>query len=207
MLLLWHEEHRLLEGRPRIRVLFGIGVGFAGTPASHSLTGVGPREACGDGLGDRGPSSATSGGAIMQSILGAAPDPRAMPLPSAPRRSRPRPTIGEISDSRRKPADEVLSRSAEGPPRIISIRSTRPRSPPAPRSRSLPAPSGRTRPASWRSCSARWSSSCSSSRSTRTSNGCLPGTTPRTPAPPNSPSDRRSMLSVVRRRRHRCSSG
>jgi hypothetical protein len=50
--------------------LMGIGVGFAGTPASHSLTGSVPRRRA-------GMASATSdlqrdlGGAILQSILGA----------------------------------------------------------------------------------------------------------------------------------------
>jgi len=69
MLLLWR------EGTPYWQVglgyaLIGIGVGFAGTPASHSLTGSVP-------VRRAGMASATAdlqrdlGGAIMQSILGA----------------------------------------------------------------------------------------------------------------------------------------
>jgi EmrB/QacA subfamily drug resistance transporter len=69
MLLLWD------EGTPYWQVglaylLVGVGVGFAGTPASHSLTGSVP-------VARAGMASGTSdlqrdlGGAIMQSILGA----------------------------------------------------------------------------------------------------------------------------------------
>jgi DHA2 family multidrug resistance protein-like MFS transporter len=69
MLVLWE------EGSPYWQValgygLVGIGVGFAGTPASHSLTGSVP-------VARAGMASATAdlqrdlGGAVMQSILGA----------------------------------------------------------------------------------------------------------------------------------------
>src|SRR4029077_10873913 len=69
MLLLWK------EGTPYWEIaiayaLIGIGVGFAGTPASHSLTGSVP-------VRGAGMSSGTAdlqrdlGGAIMQSIFGA----------------------------------------------------------------------------------------------------------------------------------------
>jgi len=41
MLLLWGEDESLLAGCSRYSFV-GIGVGFAGTPASHSLTGSVP---------------------------------------------------------------------------------------------------------------------------------------------------------------------
>ncbi len=69
MLLLWN------EGIPYWKVglayaLIGIGVGFAGTPASHSLTGSVPvrRAGMASGTADL---QRDLGGAIMQSILGA----------------------------------------------------------------------------------------------------------------------------------------
>lgn len=69
MLLLWR------EGIPYWKVflgyaLMGIGVGFAGTPASHSLTGSVPvrRAGMASGTADL---QRDLGGAIMQSILGA----------------------------------------------------------------------------------------------------------------------------------------
>jgi len=69
MLLLWD------EGAPYWRIaiayaLIGIGVGFAGTPASHSLTGSVPvrRAGMASGTADL---QRDLGGAIMQSIFGA----------------------------------------------------------------------------------------------------------------------------------------
>jgi MFS transporter, DHA2 family, multidrug resistance protein len=69
MLMLWD------EGSPYWQValgyaLVGIGVGFAGTPASHSLTGSVPvtRAGMASGTADL---QRDLGGAIMQSILGA----------------------------------------------------------------------------------------------------------------------------------------
>jgi MFS transporter, DHA2 family, multidrug resistance protein len=69
MLLLWD------EGAPYWRVgiayaLIGIGVGFAGTPASHSLTGSVPvrRAGMASGTADL---QRDLGGAIMQSVFGA----------------------------------------------------------------------------------------------------------------------------------------
>jgi hypothetical protein len=69
MLLLWD------EGAPYWRVgiayaLIGVGVGFAGTPASHSLTGSVPvrRAGMASGTADL---QRDLGGAIMQSIFGA----------------------------------------------------------------------------------------------------------------------------------------
>jgi len=69
MLLLWGEGSAYWEVAVGYSFV-GIGVGFAGTPASHSLTGSVP-------VNRAGMASATSdlqrdlGGAIMQSILGA----------------------------------------------------------------------------------------------------------------------------------------
>lgn len=69
MLLLWR------EGNPYWIVglgyaLIGVGVGFAGTPASHSLTGSGPvhRAGMASGTADL---QRDLGGAIMQSVFGA----------------------------------------------------------------------------------------------------------------------------------------
>jgi MFS transporter, DHA2 family, multidrug resistance protein len=69
MLLLWK------EGIPYWEVglayaLIGVGVGFAGTPASHSLTGSVPVERAGMASGTAD-LQRDLGGAIMQSILGA----------------------------------------------------------------------------------------------------------------------------------------
>jgi MFS transporter, DHA2 family, multidrug resistance protein len=69
MLLLWDEQSPYWH-IGLAYLLVGMGVGFAGTPASHSLTGSVP-------VSRAGMASATSdlqrdlGGAIMQSILGA----------------------------------------------------------------------------------------------------------------------------------------
>ena len=69
MLLLWDESTPYWEVGLAY-LLVGVGVGFAGTPASHSLTGSVP-------VARVGMASGTSdlqrdlGGAIMQSILGA----------------------------------------------------------------------------------------------------------------------------------------
>jgi len=69
MLLLWQ------EGTPYWKVglgyiLIGIGVGFAGTPASHSLTGSVPVQRAGMASGTAD-LQRDLGGAIMQSIFGA----------------------------------------------------------------------------------------------------------------------------------------
>ena len=69
MLLLWERAPR--TGRSGSRyALVGIGVGFAGTPASHSLTGSVPvrRAGMASGTADL---QRDLGGAIMQSIFGA----------------------------------------------------------------------------------------------------------------------------------------
>src|SRR4051812_38077800 len=69
MLLLWK------EGIPYWKIglayaLIGVGVGFAGTPASHSLTGSVPVQRAGMASGTAD-LQRDLGGAIMQSILGA----------------------------------------------------------------------------------------------------------------------------------------
>lgn len=69
MLLLWNEGisyWRVALGY----ALIGIGVGFAGTPASHSLTGSVPVQRAGMASGTAD-LQRDLGGAIMQSILGA----------------------------------------------------------------------------------------------------------------------------------------
>lgn len=69
MLLLWKESSSYWE-IGLAYVFIGIGVGFAGTPASHSLTGSVPvrRAGMASGTADL---QRDLGGAIMQSILGA----------------------------------------------------------------------------------------------------------------------------------------
>jgi DHA2 family multidrug resistance protein-like MFS transporter len=69
MLLLWHEDTPYWQVALAY-ALIGIGVGFAGTPASHSLTGSVPvrRAGMASGTADL---QRDLGGAIMQSIFGA----------------------------------------------------------------------------------------------------------------------------------------
>ena len=69
MLLLWEEDSSYWQIGIAY-ALIGIGVGFAGTPASHSLTGSVPvrRAGMASGTADL---QRDLGGAIMQSILGA----------------------------------------------------------------------------------------------------------------------------------------
>ena len=57
MLLLWKENIPLLEGRARLRASSASASGFAGTPASHSLTGSVPVTRVGHGLGHRRPAA------------------------------------------------------------------------------------------------------------------------------------------------------
>jgi MFS transporter, DHA2 family, multidrug resistance protein len=96
MLLLWEED----SGYWQIGIAYaflGIGVGLAGTPASHSLTGLVPvhRAGMASGTADL---QRDLGGAIMQSLFGAlftagyASAFRARPLPTIPRVSRSHPT-------------------------------------------------------------------------------------------------------------------
>jgi MFS transporter, DHA2 family, multidrug resistance protein len=69
MLVLWKENSRYWE-IGLAYALVGIGVGFAGTPASHSLTGSVPVQRVGMASGTAD-LQRDLGGAIMQSILGA----------------------------------------------------------------------------------------------------------------------------------------
>jgi EmrB/QacA subfamily drug resistance transporter len=69
MLLLW-KEHSSYWEIGLAYAFIGVGVGFAGTPASHSLTGSVPVERAGMASGTAD-LQRDLGGAIMQSILGA----------------------------------------------------------------------------------------------------------------------------------------
>ena len=69
MLLLWGEDSSYWQIGAAY-ALIGIGVGFAGTPASHSLTGSVPTRRAGMASGTAD-LQRDLGGAIMQSILGA----------------------------------------------------------------------------------------------------------------------------------------
>jgi DHA2 family multidrug resistance protein-like MFS transporter len=69
MLLLWKEDISYWSVGLAY-VLVGVGVGFAGTPASHSLTGSVPVQRAGMASGTAD-LQRDLGGAIMQSILGA----------------------------------------------------------------------------------------------------------------------------------------
>jgi len=69
MLLLWKERSSYWE-IGLAYAFIGVGVGFAGTPASHSLTGSVPVERAGMASGTAD-LQRDLGGAIMQSILGA----------------------------------------------------------------------------------------------------------------------------------------
>ena len=70
MLLLWERRHLVLEGRRSATRSSESVSGFAGTPASHSLTGSVPVQRAGMASGTAD-LQRDLGGAIMQSILGA----------------------------------------------------------------------------------------------------------------------------------------
>ena len=121
----------------------GIGVGFAGTPASHSLTGSVPvhRAGMASGTADL---QRDLGGAFMQSIFGALLDGRLCGRRRRPRSPATRtPTPSPAASRRSSPS---RSRAPSRSP--CSTRSTRRRSPTAPRRRSWPAPTGPTPPGS-----------------------------------------------------------
>jgi len=69
MLVLW-DEHSRYDVVALAFILIGIGVGLAGTPASHSLTGSVPTRRAGMASGTAD-LQRDLGGSIMQSILGA----------------------------------------------------------------------------------------------------------------------------------------
>ena len=106
MLLLWSDD------APYWQIGFayafiGIGVGLAGTPASHSLTGSVPVQRAGMASGTAD-LQRDLGGAIMQSIMGAAADGR-LRLGG---RDRHRRLAEQQHDQRQRPepADEVVRR-------------------------------------------------------------------------------------------------
>ena len=147
MLLLWDESTPYWE-IGLAYLLVGVGVGFAGTPASHSLTGSVP-------VARVGMASGTSdlqrdlGGAIMQSILGAVLTAGYAASISA--------SIASSRTRTRSPTTSRLScRSRSRAPRRSpsSTRSTRSRSSPPPASPSSTATIAPTSPGSSRSCSA-----------------------------------------------------
>ena len=137
MLLLWKEG----SGYWQVGLgyaLVGAGVGFAQTPAAHSLTGSVPPTRV-------GMASATAdlqrdlGGALMQSIFGA--------LLTAGYAAAFATAIGSSSDAAdvSSATQSQLTKSFDSAEAIVSsIRSTPTRSPPPPRSPSWPATSGRT---------------------------------------------------------------
>ena len=152
--------HRLLAGRRSATRSSGIGVGFAGTPASHSLTGSVPVQRVGHGVGHRRP-------AARPRRRDHAVDLRR----AADRRLR----VGRWRRDRRAPAstvdhDNVQSRADQ----VVLERRRHRRAVPAvprpdhrrrPSRRSSTGDTGPTPPASSRSCSARRScSSCSPKR-------------------------------------------
>ena len=143
MLLLWN------EGSPYWQIalayiFIGVGVGLAGTPASHSLTGSVPvtRAGMASGTADL---QRDLGGAIMQSIFGALLTAGYASAVSAQIAASDK----DITDSTRRRSSRSRSRA----PRRSrsSTRSTRTRSSPARSRRSSTATTGRTPPASSRS--------------------------------------------------------
>ena len=144
MLLLWKEDSSYWE----IAIAYafiGIGVGFAGTPASHSLTSSVPvrRAGMASGTADL---QRDLGGAIMQSIFGALLTAgyasAAGALIASSGKDVTRRTQAELTKSFSSAAEHGVALSAFG---------AGARSSPARRLRSSTATSGRTRPASSRS--------------------------------------------------------
>ena len=129
MLLLWEEGSAYWQ-IGLAYAFVGIGVGLAGTPASHSLTGSVPvtRAGMASGTADL---QRDLGGAIMQSIFGALLTAGYAAAVAATIASSPRRT--QVSDRR-----QTSSRSRSPAPRRSrsSTRSTRARSPRRPSSRS-----------------------------------------------------------------------
>ena len=119
----------------------GVGVGFAGTPASHSLTGSVPvtRAGMASGTADL---QRDLGGAIMQSILGALLTAGYASGGHEADRGRAEQRPGHRQRAER--ADEVVLQRREDA--RSSTRSTRARSSPARSSRSSTGRTGRTRP-------------------------------------------------------------
>ena len=166
--------------------LVGAGVGFAGTPASHSLTGSVPvtRAGMASGTADL---QRDLGGAIMQSILGALLTAGYASAVAAAIADAP--NAAEITDSVQTQLQKSFASAEDAP---SSTRSTPTRSPPRRPRRSSTAPTGPTSPGSSPSCSGRRSSS-SSSRGDE-EQPCSPSTTPRTR--PRVPGHRRGIAGV-----------
>ena len=173
MLLVWN------EGTPYWQIalaymFMGAGVGLAGTPASHSLTGSVPvtRAGMASGTADL---QRDLGGAIMQSIFGA--------LLTAGYAASVTAQIGEsnksVTDStqRRSRSRSTARRPSRNSTRSTPTRSSRERRPPSCRATTGPTPQG-----SSRSCSALRSSSSSSPRGRRRRSSS-PATTARTKVP------------------------
>ena len=112
----------------------GIGVGFAGTPASHSLTGSVPvrRAGMASGTADL---QRDLGGAIMQSIFGALLTAGYAAAAAAAIAAAPEHDAGQRQ--RPEPADQVVRRRRGGRPAVPAVR--RARSSPRPSSRSSTA--------------------------------------------------------------------
>ena len=174
MLLLWNEDTPYWQiAIPYIFI--GIGVGFAGTPASNSLTGSVPvrRAGMASGTADL---QRDLGGALMISILGAV-------LTSHYASAMADQSVSSQVSSATEAQMQQSFASAENIAAATSPAGRR-RDHSRPRSRrSSTATSGRTSRASSPCSSARCSSSsCSRSASARTRS--VPRTTPRTRTPP-----------------------
>ena len=155
--------------------LVGVGVGFAGTPASHSLTSSVPvrRAGMASGTADL---QRDLGGAIMQSILGAlltAGYAAAVAAAIATAPNKEQITDG-VASQLTKSFASAEAIAAQYPQYASQITAGAKR-------RSSTVRIGPTPPASSPSCSAQsWSSSCSRRRTRRS--GCSPPTTRRTPS-------------------------
>ena len=174
MLLLWGENSSYLVVALGY-TLVGIGVGFAGTPASRSLTGSVPVTRAGMASGHRRPP-ARPRRRDHAVDLRRAPDRR---LRGRRRRGpRRRPAERRFHHQRAEPADDVVRGSRRRRRAVPAVQHADHRR--GARSRSWPATSGPTWPASSPSSWARRSSS-SSSRATTRSVGCWRSITSRTP--------------------------
>ena len=169
MLLLWKEDI------PYWKVglayaLVGIGIGFAGTPASHSLTGSVPVKRVGHGVGHRRPPARSRRGDHAVDLRRAA-GRRLRGGGNAAIAASP-----QASNVTSSVQSELTKSFAGAEPSRQQYRSTPTRSSPRPRRRSSRATSGPTWPASSPCCSARpWSPSAS--RSVRRRRRCWPPTT------------------------------
>ena len=121
MLFLWKEGSSYLEVGLAYAFI-GIGVGFAGTPASHSLTGSVPVDRAGMASGTAD-LQRDLGGALMTSILGAllAAVPRRWPRRSGRAWKRPRsPTRRRASSRCRSGAESVAEQYPKYADRITA---------------------------------------------------------------------------------------